>query len=155
MFASIKSFFDSHLQNPENQAADSLDHRLKVATVALLLETARADFDVLDEELADVARHAQQFFSLDDNETNQLLELAEEEARNATCYHEFTSLINQSYSPQEKVAIVEMMWRVAFADRLLEKYEEALVRKIAELLYVPHGAFISAKLKVKKELGVD
>ena len=155
MFASIKSFFESHLQNPENQSVESLDHRLKVATVALLLETARADFDVLDEELADVARHAQQFFSLDDNETNQLLKLAEEEARNATCYHEFTSLINQSYSPPEKVAIVEMMWRVAFADRLLEKYEEALVRKIAELLYVPHGAFISAKLKVKKELGVD
>lgn len=155
MLASIKSFFDSHLQNPANQNSDSLEHRLKVATVALLLETARADFNVLDEELADVARHAQQYFSLDESETSELLELAEEEARNVTCYHEFTSLINQSYSPEEKTAIVEMMWRVAYADRELEKYEEALVRKIADLLYVPHGAFISAKLKVKNELGLE
>ena len=155
MLSSIKKFFDSHIQNTAGQADDSLEHRLRVATVALLLETARADFNVLDEELADIARNAQHFFSLDDSETNQLLELAEEEARNATCYHEFTSLINNSYSPQEKSAIVEMMWRVAYSDKELEKYEEALVRKIAELLYVPHGAFISAKLKVKKDLGLE
>ncbi len=155
MLASIKKFFDSYIQNTAGQTGAPLEHQLKVATVALLLETARADFNVLDEELADVARHAQQYFSLSDSEANQLLELAEEEARNATCYHEFTSLINQSYSLQEKTVIIEMMWRVAYADRELEKYEEALVRKIAELLYVPHGAFISAKLKVKNELGLE
>lgn len=155
MLASIKKFFDSHLTSDASRGDDSAEHRLKVATVALLLETARADFDVHDDELATVARHAQQFFALADDEASQLLTLAEQEAGNATCYHEFTSLINNSYSQTEKSAIIEMMWRVAYADKELEKYEEALVRKIAELLYVPHGVFISTKLKIKQELGLD
>lgn len=155
MLASIKKFFDTHLQATETQSDISLDHRLKVATVALLLETARADFNVLDEELADVARHAQNYFSLNNEEIEELVALAEEEAVNATCYHEFTSLINQSYSAEEKASIVEMMWRIAYADKELEKYEEALIRKIADLLYVPHGAFIAAKLRVKEELGLE
>lgn len=155
MLASIKNFFDTHLLPSESQSNDSLDHQLKVATVALLLETARADFDVHDDELAAIARHAQEFFLLSDGESSQLLALAEEEASNATCYYEFTSLINQSYSQQEKIAIIEMMWRVAYADKELEKYEEALVRKIAELIYVPHGTFIAAKHRVKQELGLE
>lgn len=155
MLTSIKNFFENHLQNTASQNDVSKEHRLKVATVALLLETARADFDVQDDELAAIARHAQQYFALDDGETKELLALAEEEASNATCYHEFTSLINESYSMPEKISIVEMMWRVAYADNELEKYEEALVRKIADLLYVPHNAFISAKNRVKKELGLD
>ena len=155
MLASIKNFFDNHLQLSEIKSGDSSEHRLKVATVALLLETAKADFDVLENELSAIARHARDYFNLTDSETGELLDLAEEEAKNATCYYEFTSLINQSYTQVEKISIVEMMWRVAYADKELEKYEEALVRKIAELLYVPHGAFIAAKHKVKQELGLE
>jgi len=155
MLASIKKFFDSHLHSTGSLTEATMDHRLKVATTALLLETARADFNVLDEELEDVARHAQHYFSLDDKETVELLDLAEEEAKNATCYYEFTSLINQEYSQTEKAFIIEMMWRVAYSDKELEKYEEALVRKIADLLYVPHSTYISTKLKVKKDLGLD
>lgn len=155
MLASIKNFFDSHLLQADSQSETSLEHRLRVATVALLLETAKADFNVTDDELLAIARHAQQFFSLDDDETEQLVSLAEEEASNATCYYEFTSLINQSYSMAEKISIIELMWRVAYEDKELEKYEEALVRKIADLLYVPHPAFISAKHRVKQELGIE
>lgn len=154
MLTNIKNFFENHLQSGNSQDEVSLDHRLKVATVALLLETARADFDVLDDELLATAQHAQNYFSLSDDETEELLALAEEEAKNVTCYHEFTSLINQSYKMPEKITIVEMMWRVAYADKHLEKYEEALVRKIADLLYVPHAAFISAKHRVREELGI-
>lgn len=155
MLASIKKFFDNHLQISESGSEESPEHRLKVATVALLLETARADFDVLENELSAIASHARNFFALTESETDELVELAEQEAKNATCYYEFTSLINQSYKQEEKISIVEMMWRVAYADKELEKYEEALVRKIAELLYVPHGAFIAAKHKVKRELGLE
>ena len=125
---------------------------MKVATVALLLETARADFHVRDEELASVAHHAQKFFNLDAAETNELVSLAEQESQNATCYYEFTSLINSKFTPEEKVSIIEFMWRIAYADKVLEKYEEALVRKIADLLYVPHSAFIAAKHRVKSTL---
>lgn len=148
MLTAIKKFFDNHIEAAAAQASEAQEHRLRVATVALLLETARADFNVHDEELATVARHAQEFFQLDESETSVLVQLAEEEASNATCYYEFTSLINNGFSPEEKLTIVELMWQVAYADQELEKYEEALVRKIAELLYVPHGAFIAAKHRV-------
>ena len=155
MLASIKKFFDSHLHTTESQRNDSLEYRLKVATVALLLEIARADFEVLDEELSSIAMHAKEYFALSEEEVSELLSLAEEEALNATCYHEFTSMINGEYTPREKASIVELMWRVAYSDKELEKYEEALVRKIADLLYVPHSTFITTKLKVKSEFGLD
>ena len=155
MLSAIKKFFDLHIQESDPSAGDSVELRLRIATVALLLETARADFDVHDEELATIASHAQKFFSLDHNETDQLVKLAEQEALNVTSYYGFTSLINSEFSPQEKTHIIELMWRVAYADKVLEKYEEALVRKIADLLYVPHSAFIAAKHRVKSSLGLD
>jgi uncharacterized tellurite resistance protein B-like protein len=120
-----------------------------VAAVALLLETARADFDVHDEELQSVSRHAREFFMLDESETVELVSLAEAEAQNATCYYEFTSLINKGFSTEDKIKIIELMWQIAYADKKLEKYEEALVRKIADLLYIPHAAFIAAKHRVQ------
>jgi len=152
MLAAIKKFFEDHIDAAATQSSVSHEHRLKVATVALLLETARADFNVQDSELASVARHAREFFTLSDDETDGLVKLAEEEAKNATSYYEFTSLINNGFSPEEKVKIIELMWQVAYADRELEKYEEALVRKIADLLYVPHAAFIAAKHRVISSL---
>lgn len=152
MLASIKKFFDTHIEAAATQARESQEHRLRIATVALLLETARADFNIHDEELATVARHARELFKLDEDETSALVALAEEEAQNATCYYEFTSLINNGFSPEEKVKIIELMWQVAYSDNELEKYEEALVRKIADLLYVPHGAFIAAKHRVLSRL---
>ena len=151
MLNAIKKFFDDHIQSATTLQDDTEEHRLKIATVALLLETARADFQVHDQELESVAHHAQQFFDLAAGETEELVKLAEEEAQNATCYYEFTSLINSKFTPEEKVSIVELMWRIAYADKVLEKYEEALVRKIAELLYVPHSSFIAAKHRVLSE----
>jgi len=153
MLAAIKKFFDDHIDAAATQAGTSQDRRLRVATVALLLETARADFNVQDSELASVASHAREFFQLSEDETAELVGLAEEEAKNATCYFEFTSLINDGFSPEEKVKIIELMWQVAYSDKELEKYEEALVRKIADLLYVPHSAFIAAKHRVISSLG--
>ena len=62
---------------------------------------------------------------------------------------EFTSLINSNYTLEQKVSLVECLWRIAYADETLHKYEEHLVRKIADLLYVPHSAFIAAKLSAR------
>jgi len=155
MISAIKTFFNQYMQPDADSQPATIETRLKVATVALLLETARADFDVQEQELQTVASHARQFFDLDAEETEQLVSLAEQEALNATSYYGFTSLINSEYSPEEKILIIEFMWRVAYADNVLEKYEEALVRKIADLIYVPHSAFIAAKLRVKASLGID
>ena len=103
MLSTIKKFFEQHIQEPGASASESLELRLRIATVALLLETARADFDVHDDELSTIAKHAQLFFDLDHNETDELVRLAEQEARNATSYYGFTSLINNEFTPQQSM----------------------------------------------------
>ena len=79
----------------------------------------------------------------------ELLELAEEERSESTDYYQFTSLINNNYTPEQKVRLVELLWRIAYANETLHKYEEYLVRKIADLLHIPHSAFITAKFNAR------
>lgn len=148
MIEAIKNFFDSNIGSHVEQAEDS-EHRLQVATAALLLETARADFSIADKELDHVAASLTKKFGLSEQETSELVDLATQEAQQSTSYHEFTSLINKGFTLEQKIYVVELMWSVAYSDNYLEKYEEALIRKIAELLYVPHKDFIAAKLRVQ------
>jgi len=84
-----------------------------------------------------------------------LLQLAEEEIWKATGYYEFTSLINKGFTYEQKVKVIEHLWEVAFADAELDKYEEHMVRKIADLIHVEHKDFIDAKLRVKKKLSLQ
>jgi uncharacterized tellurite resistance protein B-like protein len=149
MIDRFKQFFDKHLKFTGEEDASTGQHHLHLATAALLIEMTRADAEVKPEERDAVARALRQTFELDAAETAELIELAEREAHDATCYHQFTSLINQHFTPAQKVEVVEMLWEVAYADAEMEKYEEHLVRKLADLLHVPHSAFIQAKLRVQ------
>ncbi len=153
MIKGIKKFFEDHLDTQSTAAADDVDHRLRLATAALLIEMTRADDEIKDAERDSVTHAVQTNFELSDSETEELVALAEQEASQAVCYHEFTSLINNEYSNEQKLKIVELMWQVAFADEEMDKHEEALVRKIAELLYVPHKDFIAAKHRVRQRIG--
>ncbi len=78
-----------------------------------------------------------------------MLELAEQAQREATSLFQFTDLIRDHYSYPQRVALIEAMWRIALADNRLDRYEEHLIRKVAELLYVSHRDFIGAKLHVQ------
>jgi uncharacterized tellurite resistance protein B-like protein len=148
MLKSIKQFFEDHIGQIEEQSEDS-EHRLQVATAALLIEIARADFHVEDQELEQIAAALQAKFALSTQDVAELMELATEEAKQAISYYEFTSLINKQFSFEQKVKVIELMWQVAYADDHLQKYEEAMIRKISDLLYVPHSDFIATKHKVK------
>ena len=149
MLRAIKQFFDEHIAMPVADSSASGDHRLQVATSAMLIETARADLDIKPEELTAVAKAVQKTFEISAEETEQLLRLAEEEIKQATDYYQFTSLINRSFSAEEKVHVIELMWRIAFADGKPDKYEDHLVRKIAGLLHVSHQDFIAAKHRAR------
>lgn len=128
--------------------------RLHLATAALLIEMTRADEEVKPEEQAAVMRAIRKAFGLPEQETVELVRLAEQEANDATCYRQFTALINQHFSKSQKVQVVEMLWEVAYADAEMEQYEEHLLRRLADLLYVPHSDFIRAKLRVQERLGL-
>jgi uncharacterized tellurite resistance protein B-like protein len=79
-----------------------------------------------------------------------LLELVLAKDEDMVSMHPFLRMINDHFTPEQKCRIVEDMWRVAFADHSLDKYEEAQIRKIADLLYVPHKDFIRAKLRMQE-----
>ena len=67
----------------------------------------------------------------------------------ASDYYQFTSLINRRFTQPQKERIVELMWEVAYADAAAHPYEEHLIRKLADLLYVEHHALHCAKLKAR------
>ncbi|MBL1274526.1 MAG: TerB family tellurite resistance protein [Ectothiorhodospiraceae bacterium] len=154
MIERFKQFFDKHLSPPADDENVSQD-RLHLATTALLVEMTRADGSVQEEEQVAVSRAISKAFNIEESKTAELIQLAEIEISDSTCYHQFTSLINKSFSKTQKTQVVEMLWEVAYADAEMEKYEEQLLRRLSDLLYVPHAEFIQAKLRVKARLGLE
>ena len=124
------------------------EHAYQLAAATLLVEMSRADFDVQLEELRAVDNAIQRAFHLSDDETADLVAKANAEADHATSMHEFTRLINSHFTESQKYHLIELLWQVAFADGAVDRYEEHFVRKIADLIYVRHSAFIRAKLAV-------
>jgi len=154
MIEHFKQFFEKHLSPPADDEAVDQD-RLHLATAALLVEMTRADGEVRADEQAAVARAIRKAFTIDEEKTAELIRLAELEIADATCYHQFTSLINKHFSKTQKVQVVEMLWEVAYADAEMEKYEEHLLRRLSDLLYVPHYEFVQSKLRVQARLEAD
>jgi uncharacterized tellurite resistance protein B-like protein len=145
---SIKTFFERNIRTDAQTSGVALEHRLQLATAALLLEMARVDQAIAHEELQRVSNLLQRRFSIDRSECNKLLDLAEQELRESVDYYEFTSLIHQHFDYPQKLRIIEHLWEIAFADGNLDMYEEHFVRKLADLLFVRHSDFILAKLRV-------
>jgi len=141
----IQIFFRTRIESSRQEGPDQ--RGLHLATAALLFEMLRAD----DEDHPDERRTLEQAlatcFGLSQSETCELAELADREAAESVSLYPFTRLINRHFSAEQKVQVVEMLWQVAYADGYLNPYEEALVRKIADLIYVPHHDFIRAKLR--------
>ena len=121
------------------------DRALELACAALMFEVARADFSVETTEQDAVTSLLTAQFNLSADEVSTITEAAIEQADAATCLFEFTRTLNELASAEQKRNLLTMMWRVAMADNALSRYEEHVIRKVADLLYVPHGDFIAAK----------
>jgi uncharacterized tellurite resistance protein B-like protein len=144
MLNRLQTFFDNFLTG-EGESATPLPHRLQLASAALMVEVLHADDAVLAVEENELCKILEQRFELSQAEVDALIELAHDEKHAATDYYAFTSLLNEHYSQQQKIDLVEDLWRLAFADEQLDRYEEHLLRRLAELLHVPHSDFIRTK----------
>ena len=149
MLNQIKLFFEQHLalSAPEHTS----EEKLQLATIVLFLEMMYMDDKVEPKEQEIILSLIQQNFSLTAEQATSLIELAEQQRKQATDYFQFTSLINKEYSLEQKVRLIESLWKIAFIDGVLDMNEEYLVRKIADLLHVSHTAFILAKNRVGPE----
>lgn len=148
MLAKIKLFFTEQL-SPENE--DGTEQAIQLAAAALMIEISRADFQQQPEEQAAIEAALNKKFDLEPAKLVELIQLAEQEALEATSLYQFTRLINDHYSASQKYKLVTALWEVAFADGDISKYEDHMIRKVAELIYLPHSEFIKAKLTVQKQ----
>lgn len=156
MLDAIRSFFADHLAGAEAAGAEAdEEHRLQLATAALLIEVTRVERREDPDEAAAVEEAVRRKFDLDPTETDELLHLAREEVERSVSYYEFTSLIHEHFNLARKARVVEFMWRVAAADGDVDKHQEALVRKVADLLYLPHEEYISAKVRGLRAEGIE
>jgi len=154
MLKSIQGFFNRRIRPAEGVTSrEATEEALRLATAALLIEVTRADKEVKEEERAVVTHSVGKTFGLSPDETQELVEMAEEEVRESVSLYQFTLLVDKGFSYEEKRHIVELLWQVVFADEEMEKHEEHMVRKIADLLHVTHRDFIEAKLKARRPGG--
>jgi uncharacterized tellurite resistance protein B-like protein len=153
MIGRIQKFFSDRIQSRvHGGGVQGKEQALRLATAALLIEVTRADFHVEQSERRAVLGAVQELFGLSRQETDELVALAEEEVDGSVSLFQFTQLVDQEFSQQQKATIIEMMWRVAFADLDKDKHEEYLVRKVADLLHVPHSTFIRTRHNVETQL---
>lgn len=149
MLDNIKSLFAFNDSASGTKAPT--EHDIHLAVAALLLEVGYADFHIHPQELATVATALKEHFQLTQEETKELVEIAINTHDGEHSLHPFVRRINDSFTMDQKRRIIEDMWRVAYADHRLDKYEEHRIRQIAELLYLPHKDFIQAKLRVQEQ----
>jgi uncharacterized tellurite resistance protein B-like protein len=150
MLDAIRNFFDRHAGGAGGARER---HTIELATAALLVEVMRVDNEVTDAEREALLGAVRDKLGLTGDEAARLVALAEEELRRASDYFQFTSLVNERFSYEQKLRVIELMWQVAYADATLSAHELHLMRRIAGLLHIPDSAYIAAKLRAKQAAG--
>ena len=145
----MKFLIDAIFQSDGEGKQPDTEHALRIATATLLIEVVRADFEVERSEMDEVRQILSQQFELSKQELEQLVSEADERADRLVSLQHITRQLNENLSEEEKIRVIEMMWQVVFADGNLDHYEEHLIRQVAELLYLPHSAFIKARHKAE------
>ncbi|MES1925785.1 TerB family tellurite resistance protein [Salinisphaera sp. T31B1] len=136
---------------PEHHTERDPERAKRIAAAVLLLEMAHADHEHDLAEYDEIRRQLKTHFSLDDVEVEDLIDAAAPRAEQSVSLYSYLKTLNDGLAPEEKREVLEMLWRVAYADQRLDAQEEHLLRELAELLYLPHSEFIRAKLAVTGE----
>jgi uncharacterized tellurite resistance protein B-like protein len=143
MLDAIKSFLNDLARRPEPRAFGPDDHRL--AAAALLFHVIAVDGIVSDEEREALAVTLKRHFDLDEKESEALVSAAEEADKEAVDLYSFTSVLKRQADEADRERIVEMMWRLVYADGALHEFEDNVIWRVAELLGVDPKARIRLK----------
>jgi uncharacterized tellurite resistance protein B-like protein len=149
MFDLLKRFFNKEKETDSNSVEPETGHDTIVATCAMLVEIARIDNTFTPEEMETVISILKEKYNLSRENADALIQEAEKQLDESVDLWQFTKLINENYSNQEKMEIIETLWRVVYVDGKMDKYEHYLMSKLQHLLRVSHNQLIDAKLKVK------
>ena len=154
MLRTLKDLFDSLLPPAAAAPPQAKEHQLQLATAVMLVEVMRADTTFHAGEREAVLAALREKFSLTDDEAQRLTELATDAARNATDLFGFTQHIDSHFEMPQKLRMIEHMWLVAYADGVLSEHERHVLWRVADLLHVPQGAYVHARLRAQQSLGL-
>lgn len=151
MLSTVKLFVQEYFGNREETSMDDTE-ALHFAAAMLFVEVMYADHKTNEKEERAVRMALANCFTLTDDEVEKLLLLAKEKAQDVTSLYEYTSTIHRGLSLEDKIRIVEQIWTIILADNEIDKHEEQLVRRIADLLHLRHSEFIRAKHRVQEQM---
>ncbi|MEI8705307.1 tellurite resistance TerB family protein [Pseudoalteromonas sp. B62] len=146
MFKQIKQLFAVF----DDQQPSMQKHDLKTAVAALLIEVMRADAKLEHDEQQTLTVTLKKYFNLTDTEVNELTNNAASSLDDSIDYFQFSKQINEHCSAEQRIEIIELLWRLAYADGEIDPQEDYVIRKVAGLLYVTHTDFIAAKIAATK-----
>lgn len=153
MLESLKELFARLLPASEAAVRDR-EHTLQLATAVMLVEVMHAEPSISAAQRLAVIAALCDTFALSQTQTESLIAAAEKASHEATDWFEFTSYINDHFDMPAKLRMVEHMWRVAYADGRLDDHERHVMWRLSDLLHVPQGAYINAKMRAKASAGV-
>ena len=147
MFDKLKTFFDKKTEISEF----SFDSD-KIAIVALLISTAKYDGNFDDSEKIEIQKLIESYFSLSSQNTDDLFKAAEKIESEANDLQQFTRSLNEVLNEEEKLTIMELIWKIVMADGIIDNYEENLVRRLSGLLYLQDKDIGNMKNKLTNDI---
>ena len=158
MFEYLRKIFSDIAPSSENTIADSTNinknKKVEIAACALFIEMAKADGEFTDNERDFIITEMKNAFNLGDEYVNELIALAEDRIKESVSLYEFTGVINTTFSQEEKLELIESLWKLIYKDKKLSEYEDHLMKRIAGTLNVEHKEIINAKIWVKQQMGL-
>ena len=146
------NFFKKIFQKDASEDLEIDEHGSIKACIALMLETSMAD-DLLDEsEIKTLKATLINDFELEETEIDELIEISKKNVDDSTSLYDFTRDINDNFESEERIKLIESMWKIAYADGNIDKFEEHIIRKVSNLIYVSHSDFIKAKISAKEKI---
>ena len=144
----VKRFFSKTESETAKNVDQATEHDVRVAACALFVEMARIDEKFTEAEMDTILSIVQDRYGLAREHADALVAEADKELDNSLDLWQFARLINENYSTDEKIEIIEILWRMVFVDGKMDRYEHYLMNKLKNLLRLSHDQLIAAKLKV-------
>jgi len=158
MFEYLRKIF-TPLQNTDSNSLQKSDpsseiNKVEIAACALFIEMAKADGEFSDEERELIISEMQSTFDLDKECVNELMMLAEQGVKESVSLYEFTGVINNYFTQEQKIELIENLWKLIYKDKKHNAYEDHLIKRIGATMNIEHKQIINAKLWVKQQLGL-
>ena len=144
----IKRYFNKTSARASKDVNQNAAHDIRVATCALFVEIARIDEKFTKAEMDTILSILREKYGLSREHADALIVEAERELERSVDLWQFAKLINENYSNEEKIKIIETLWQIVYVDGKMDQYEHYLMNKLQHLLRLTHDQLIAAKLKV-------